>query len=134
MEYETIKGYLLLNGFNCYESSMRYVLQNNYIVFVFDSITKNLFEVQYYYDEDVHIGECQNSLKSFFEIAYEMGPSYVITLKPLKNYSCYLNNKGVVLTNEKSTINLALDRDRFFGICEKYLIFFLHVNFLIFLS
>lgn len=113
MEYETIKGYLLLNKFNFSESSMYYVLQNNYIVFVFDSIdsiTKNLLEVQYYYDEDMYIWEYQNSL---FEITYEMGPSYVITLKPLKNYSYYLNNKDVVLINENSTISPALDRIKF---------------------
>lgn len=110
MEYETIKGYLLLNGFNCYESPMHYVLQNNYIVFVFDRDARNLLEVQYYYDEDVHICKYQNSL---FRITYERGPSYVITLKPLKNYSYYLSNEGVVLTNEKSTINLALDRIKF---------------------
>ena len=110
MEYETIKGYLLLNGFNCYESPILYVLQNNYIVFVFDSITKNLFEAQYYYDEDVHICKYQNSL---FRITYERGPSYVITLKPLKNYSYYLNKEGVVLTNEKSTIEPPLDKNKF---------------------
>ena len=83
---------------------------NNYVVFIFNNDTKNLLEVQYYYDEDVHICKYQNSL---FRITYERGPSYIITLKPLKNYSYYLNNKGVVLTNEKSTISLALDRDRF---------------------
>ena len=110
MEYETIKGYLLLNGFNCYESPMRYVIQNNYIVFVFDSITKNLFEVQYYYDEDVDIDKYQNSL---FKITYERYPFYTIIFEPLKANSYFLDKGGIVLTNEKSTIELPLDKNKF---------------------
>lgn len=110
MEYEALKGYLLLNGFNYSESSAYCIIMNNYVVFIFNNNTKNLFEVQYYYDEDVHICNYQNS---FFKIIYERGPSYIITFRPLKNYSCCLNNEGIVLTNESSTINLALDRNKF---------------------
>lgn len=110
MEYETIKGYLLLNGFTYYESSMYCIVSNNRVVFDFDSNTKNLLKVSYYYDEDICINEYQNSS---FRITYDREPYYVVDFELLKNYSCYLNNKGVVLTNEKSTINLALDRDRF---------------------
>ena len=113
MEYETIKGYLLLNKFNFSESSMYYVLQNNYIVFVFDSIdsiTKNLLEVQYYYDEDMYIWEYQNSL---FKITYERYPFYTIIFEPLKAYSYFLDKGSIVLTDEKSTIELPLDKNKF---------------------
>lgn len=111
MDFDTIKGYLLLNGFNYPKSYIYNILvRSKSVLFVFDKDTKDLLKAKYYLDEDVDIDKYQNSL---FKITYERYPFYTIIFEPLKAYSYFLDKGSIVLTDEKSTIELPLDKNKF---------------------
>lgn len=102
MDFDTIKGYLLLRGFKVKSNDLYdiYYSEGFNTILYFSSDTKKLLEIHYhYYNEDINIAKFKNL--PFFLSKNKRDSEYWIELYLPMNGSIYINN-GLCFRSERS--------------------------------